>query len=98
MGIDAIYLETAIGRTRTVRLNEVEGGAFAVDLRYNPNSLAPVSYLVTTPADRGATFAYTLLGTPTSTYVGPGASQELTLTAESYGDVTDTQLYPDALP
>jgi hypothetical protein len=98
MGVHAVYLEAAIGKAKVSRLHELEGGLFAVDERYNPTSLARVSYLVTTPADRGATFAYTLLGTPTSTYVNPGASQELTLSATAYGDVTDTSLIPDALP
>ena len=98
MGIDAVYLEVAVGPVRTARTMDAEDGVFAVDKRYNPNSAAPVSWLVTTPANRGATFAYTLLGTPTSTYVNPGSSQVVVVSAETLADVTDTQLYPDPDP
>jgi hypothetical protein len=98
MGVHAAYLEVAIRSALVARAHDVEGGAFAVDVRYHPYTTAPVSYLVTTPADRGATFAYTLLGTPASQYVGPGASQVVTLTAATYADVTDTTLQPDPLP
>ena len=83
---------------KVARSWEIEGGVFAVDERYNANTLARVSYLATTPADRGMTVAWTDAGGAQSTYVAAGSSQALPVVANTYGDVTDVTLYPDALP
>jgi len=95
MGVHAIYLEVAIRKAKTVRQFTLENPISATaDSRVNPYSSASVSYLITNnDATRSVNFNYTGTGTPSSPVtVGPSTSQEVTVTADVFGDIPDVSL------
>jgi hypothetical protein len=101
MGISAIYLEVAIRKTPVVRqITQGEADEFAVDLRIHPYDSSSVSYLLTSAdATRGATFNYSVSGTPqTPVYVAASSTQEVVVNAAAFGDITIDGFEPDALP
>lgn len=75
---------------------DAEAGAFTVYVRQDPHSAAVASYLVTTPVgSRGATFTWTIDGTPGSQYVNPNTTYEHNVSATDIGQVTEIGLVPD---
>src|SRR5213075_422943 len=89
MGVHAIYLEVAIRKAKTVRQFTLENPISATaDSRVNPYSSASVSYLITNnDATRSVNFNYTGTATLSSPVtVGPSTSQEVTVTADVFGD------------
>jgi len=96
MGVHAIYLEVAIRPAIVERVLSAEDDAFTVDLRMDPYSSASVSYLVTCPAGRAATFNYSIFGTPqTPVSCAAGTTTEVTLGAAAFGEVSYIDLTPD---
>jgi hypothetical protein len=99
MGISAIYLEVAIRKTPVYRqITTGEADEFTVDLRVHPYDSSSVSYLVgSTHATRGATFNYSISGTPqTPVYVAASSTEEVVVNAASFGEISDLSFEPDA--
>lgn len=100
MGIHAVYLEVAIRQANLVRQLEVVDGSdtFNVHLNMNPMSGATASYVVTVPTGRSAVFSYTHLGTPNNvTVLDSESPRTITIQADSYGDVSELALVPNAV-
>jgi hypothetical protein len=100
MGVSAVYLEVAIRKTQTERqITAGDNDEFTVDVRLDPFNSASVSYVVgSTHATLGATFNYSVSGTPqTPVYCSPSSTQEVVVNAASFGDISDVSLEPDAV-
>jgi hypothetical protein len=98
MGISAIYLEVAIKTITPVRqITSGEADEFTADVYLDPYNSASVSYVVgSTDATRGATFNYSVSGTPqTPVYVAASSTQEVVVNAASFGEISDVSLEPD---
>jgi hypothetical protein len=99
MGFSAVYLEVAIREAPTVRqITSGEADEFTIDLRVSPYNSASVSYLIgSTHATKGATFTYSVSGTPqTPVYVAALSTQEVVVNADNFGDISDVNLEPDS--
>lgn len=93
-GIHWIAAEALVQLAQVHRVITAEE-AFFVDARLDPATSGALSYLVTTPADRGATFDVTIAGVPSSTYVAAGATYEQVAQAVDYDTVSYVGLSPD---
>ncbi len=95
IGVHNVIGEVALRVGDIVRVTEVEG-AFFVDVRYDPDSSAIIAFIVTTPAGtRGATFNWTVSGTPDSVYVPADTVHEEVIGATDISTVTSLVLLPD---
>jgi hypothetical protein len=97
MGVHAMYLEVATRPAITVRQVSIEDAVFTVNLILSPYSSASVAYEVASsdPA-RGATFDYSISGTPqTPVYVPPNSTTTVTVAADFFGDISGVTLTPD---
>jgi hypothetical protein len=100
MGVSALYLEVATRPAIIARqITMGDADEFTADIRLNPYNSASISYLLgSTHATLGATFNYSVSGTPqTAVYVSPSSTQEVVVTAASFGDISDVSLEPDAV-
>jgi hypothetical protein len=100
MGVSALYLEVVTKATPVVRqITSGEADQFTVDLRIDPDNSASVSYLLTsTDATRGATFNYSVSGTPqTPVYVAASSTQEVVVNAAAFGDISIEGFEPDGV-
>jgi hypothetical protein len=72
MGIHAVYLEVAIGPTRSQpMIGQLAAGELSTTAEVNPNSMGIVSVMATAPADRGMTMRWTDPGGPGSHVLAP---------------------------
>jgi hypothetical protein len=90
IGVEALYLEVAIGKTRTQQLL---GDAAAVEV--DPTRLGMMSTTVTAPADLGATLRWTDTGGSGSQYVAPAGSYTKQFDPASQADVSVVEIESD---
>jgi hypothetical protein len=90
MGVHAVYLEVAVGRTRAQQLI---GDAAAVEV--DPTRLGLMSTTVTTPAEGGATLRWTDTGGSGSQYVAPAGSFTKQFDPASRSDVSVVEVESD---
>jgi hypothetical protein len=97
-GIHWIGAEVLVQPGDVERIMSVED-KFFVDKCMDAESSAALSYVVTVPADRGATFDTVINGTPASHYVAAGsAPYQQVVQAVDFTVVTSTGLSPDPDP
>lgn len=93
MGVHAVYLEVAIGKTSSRQvISDVAG------IEVNPNTEGYVSATATSPADQGTLLSWTDTGGPGSQYVTAGGSHTRQFNAADLTEVTTLGVESDPEP
>lgn len=96
VGIHAVLVELVTQPAEVIGIIEVDGGAFSVYVRQDPDSGAVASYLATTPAGtRGGTLSWTIDGVDGSQYVAPNTAYEKSIGAATIATVTSVGFEAD---
>lgn len=95
IGIHAVYGEVALRIGDIIRITSSDEG-FYLDERYDPDSSGIISFIITTPPDRGAHFTWSILGVPEpEIYVPADTVHEEIIGATDIATVTELTLTPD---
>jgi hypothetical protein len=94
MWIHALYLEAAIGKTKTVPALG-EAGSSEMTVEYDPTRAAMVSATLDTPADQGATMRWTDTGGSGSQAVGAASSYTKQFNAADSAGVSVVEVESD---
>lgn len=96
IGAQMVIVEAAIQIARQVTVFSIEDDLFQVDAMMDPSSSGVISYVVVTPATRGATFGATVNGVPiTPIHVAANSDHEEVIAAEDFTAVSGVYLAPD---